>query len=216
MIIYYTFIYMSRKINNLKYLIKIQHPFDRALCWTSFYILIPILYTDILLLRICFFLTVLASTCHWLIYDNNLLHRLDIIIVRIILAFHILLIYNIDTFKQQLFSILFISLSISIFIHGMGIRENIMNNNKFYTIKSILPHATFRFFSFWFIMYVHNQTWSWKISFIYWLNIILFSLPCFDVKSVKVRNYLLLNKFFSLKIKYNKYIPKKIKLKNII
>ena len=191
MIIYYTVNYMSHKINNLKYLIKIQHPFDRTLCWTSFYILIPILYTDILLLKICFFLAVLASTGHWLMYDNQLLHRLDIIIVRIVIAIHILLIYNIDTFTQQLYSILFISLSVSIFIHGKGIRENIMNDDKIYNILSLLHHAAFRFFIFWFIMYVHNQTWSWKISFIYWLNIILFGLPCFNIKSVKVRNYLL-------------------------
>ena len=45
---------------------------------------------------------------------------------------------------------------------------------------TLVPHAAFRFFAFWFVMLVHSAPFSWPLSIFYWLTI--FALG-FDLES---------------------------------
>ena len=163
--------------------IKNQNEFDRTLGWTSIYIIIPSFYTNIIFLKIGFSIAVFASFSHWLLFNNLYFHILDIILVKIIILYHLILLYNQASSSHKFQTIFFIFLSITFFIYGKGRRELfIKNKNKnknsitnFINFKLILPHALFRFFIFWFIMYTHNQIWSWKITTIYWINILILS-----------------------------------------
>ena len=36
---------------------------------------------------------------------------------------------------------------------------------------TLVPHAAFRFFAFWFVMLVHSAPFSWPLSLFYWISV---------------------------------------------
>lgn len=144
----------------MKYLSR----YDRMLCITSLYILIPSYYSNKYIFIIMNFQT-LFSLLHWYKYNNKIYHKLDVYTSSFIFIYHIFLIKNKITFILCILSLLS-------FINKNGYREKIIKNKNLKYIY-ILPHTLFRFISFWYIMYCYNLKFNLILSITYWSNIFI-------------------------------------------
>ena len=149
------------------------HPYDRAMAWSSLYILIPAMHTHMPTLSAAMILATMLSIQHWLVYNSTTWHKADRNASSIVFVFHgFLMLYRKLVNIKVTFC--FALASASCFKFGKGVRNKAMLQ---YKAVQLLPHASFRFFAFWFVMFVHGQPWSWTLTTIYWLSIIILGWP---------------------------------------
>lgn len=138
--------------------------YDRCLCITSLFILIPC-YNVELYLQILFIFQTIISMIHWNNYKSGRIQKLDRFLSCIIFLIHINKIKNID-------EIIYLLLCLISFKLRVGYREKwIIYKKKRY----IIPHAVFRFLSYCFIMKCNNKELKIEITLLYWLLIYLFA-----------------------------------------
>ena len=148
------------------------HPYDRSMAFTSIYIIIPAMLCENPLF-LAMILQTFFSILHWVNYNSYILHAIDVSLSSIIFIWHIVLLFYIQLL-HKIYAFNFCILALITFYYRRGIRKRAL---KKYNIIYLLPHALFRFFSFWFVMFVHQQKWSYDLTLIYWWSVIILGLP---------------------------------------
>jgi hypothetical protein len=162
----------------------VNHPYDRAMAWSSLYILIPAMHTRMPALSAVMIVTTLLSIRHWLDFDRITWHKADCNVSSIVFVLHGVLMWY-RTLVNYHVTVCFALASASCFIFGNGMRNKALLH---YRAVQLLPHASFRFFAFWFVMFVHRQPWSWTLTVIYWLSILILGWPypnCTSCNSIR-------------------------------
>ena len=136
-------------------------PFDRCLCWTSLYVLVAALHVQNRLIYCLMVLQTIFSVCHWSNYQSRLYRMLDRATSTTVFCSHLFF------FRLSHSAWLCAFLSCIFFGCRSGTRE-LAEKNK---CLAILPHASFRFFGFWFVMFANDQCWSTSLSMVYWITV---------------------------------------------
>jgi len=141
--------------------------YDRVIGVTSLYILIPFFYAPRLEQ---FFLLALTgvSLFHWSDYENKIYHVADNITATFVFSWYVLKCWLYPN-GYCLLSSCCALLSILAFICRRNTRNLALESNN---IVYIIPHALFRFFSFWFVMFVYGVYYSWTLTILYWLTVL--------------------------------------------
>ena len=155
------------------------HPYDRAMAWSSLYILIPAMHTHMPALSAAMILTTLLSIQHWLVYNSTTWHKADRNASSMVFIFHVFLIWYGEHVKLA-GAVGFALASAACFKFRKGVRNKAMLH---YKAVQLLPHASFRFFAFWFVMFVRGQPWSWTLTAIYWFSILALGWPHTSIPS---------------------------------
>ena len=144
------------------------YKYDRAMAYSSVYILIPAYYASRPSNIIMIFQT-LFSIFHWKYYFNRVFHNIDTILSTYTFIYHLLLLrYNNQDYYRNI-ALIYATLAILVFYNRKGYRERAI---KEYRIIYIVPHALFRYLAFWFVMSVYNHEFDILISIMYWSSII--------------------------------------------
>ncbi len=149
------------------------HPYDRCMAITSLFILLPIFHITIPLMPTIMTIQTFASVAHWLIYKNKIFHLVDqflSITVFIWNVWHLIIVWPTQACKALISA----SVSVIFFRKRIGMREKMLISYRFIYV---LPHTTFRFFAFWFVMLLHGQSFSLILTIFYWFMVFFLSIP---------------------------------------
>jgi len=131
--------------------------------WTSLYILYAAFYSDNVFIKLVMLLQTFFSMCHWSDYNNVIYHKLDVIFSSFVFLYSLCCIKHVSSLLCAVTSFL-------CFRMRLNTRDIFLKNNSRHTV---IPHTCFRFFAFWFFMFVNNQFWSFELSLLYWLSVLL-------------------------------------------
>jgi hypothetical protein len=133
---------------------------------TSFYVLLAAMHSQVVFMPSAMVAQTIASMGHWFLYQNKWLHWADRVLSFGVFVWNILYLLN-DWPKQSTQAIIMAAMSTTVFRVRVGVRDKAFAQ---YRLLYILPHTTFRFCAFWFVMLLHDQPWSWKLSVFYWFT----------------------------------------------
>ena len=143
------------------------YKYDRTLAFSSLYILIPAYYVRYNHLKIIMWLQTLFSILHWKYYYNRIFHSMDTLLSTYTFIHHLVLLRSIDIYYRNM-ALLFASLAIIVFYNRKGYRERALEK---YRVIYVVPHAMFRFLSFWFVMSVYMKDFNIFLSILYSISI---------------------------------------------
>ena len=143
------------------------YKYDRTLAFSSLYILIPAYYVRYNHLKIIMWLQTLFSILHWKYYYNRIFHSMDTLLSTYTFIYHLILLESIEVYYRNMAS-LFALLALIVFYNRKGYRERALEK---YRIIYVVPHAMFRFLSFWFVMSVYMKDFNIFLSILYSISI---------------------------------------------
>ncbi len=148
--------------------------YDRALCLSSLWVAYAaahVVESDVmhrLSVIVLLLLVTLVSLRHWADYENTLFYRLDLILSTAAFLLHVYLAIE----RKCLSGALFAALGAGVFgLNTCVLRCRQREKHGPSCPLNLIPHASFRFFSFWFVMSVHDQPFSWILSVVYWITL---------------------------------------------
>ena len=142
--------------------------YDKTVGLTSLYIGIPFFIapkTDKIMLA----LLLITSLLHWSNYENKFYKVADNTMATFTFCWYLMrcMMYP-NSFIWV--SLTYAFLSIFAFTNRYGYRDVAMNTKN---IMCVMPHAVFRFFSFWFVMSTYGVPHDWKLTIVYWVSILI-------------------------------------------
>lgn len=165
---------------------RLLHPYDNALAWSSLWILYAVYFIDENIpyrvpLKILMLFQTFISVYHWVRYEEDWKKILDVVVSQCVFIFHIILVLFFGFPKnQENKKICYTCGALSIilfYINTLLLKCRQKAIKGPYSLWHLLPHPTFRFFAFWFVMIIHGQCWSWIISIIYYVTLIAMGFP---------------------------------------
>jgi hypothetical protein len=149
------------------------HPYDRCMAITSLYVLLAASHVNVPYMFSAMAVTTFASIMHWVYYENKVLHRADILFSLGVFLWNVwVLVFSWP--EQATQALAAAAASATLFKARVGTREKALQR---YRLLYVLPHTSFRFFAFWFVMLLHGQPWSWGLSLYYWGTVVLLAWP---------------------------------------
>lgn len=142
------------------------YKYDRVMAYSSMYILIPTYYASTYT-RLIMIIQTLFSILHWKNYYNRGFHYMDTILSTYTFIHHLVLLRSIDIYYRNIV-FLFAIFSLIVFLNRKGYRERVLEK---YRVIYVVPHAMFRFLSFWFVMSVYMKDFNIFLSILYSISI---------------------------------------------
>jgi hypothetical protein len=56
----------------------------------------------------------------------------------------------------------------------VGVRDRALAS---YRHVYVIAHTSFRFFAFWFVMFLHDRPWSFGLAVFYWVGVVFLAYP---------------------------------------
>lgn len=147
------------------------YKYDRTMAYSSVYILIPAYYASPPV-NIIMILQTLFSIIHWKYYYKREFHYIDTFLSTYIFVHHSLLLWRIEMYYRNV-ALIYAVLSLIVFYNRKGYREKALER---YSVIYVVPHAMFRFLSFWFVMYVYKKDFSIFFSIFYSFSIYMLAI----------------------------------------